>query len=459
MRHKYLIYRKIFMLLGAFACGSHQKSYAESIFQVVLDAVQNNPQVSEQKSNIEAAKEIVKQQYGGFLPSLQARASTGRERVRRDFHINTLNTTPSSGTVTLDRTDANLNLRQPLFEGLSTYNALKKAQTFQDQNMVKFIEVRESVAYAAAQVTIDLRRLSRLLKLADEQIAFHKRFLGLMNERFHGGAGTKVEVSQVESRLVDVEMLKLDILRDLEAKRAQFLEIVGRAPQNIDRIHFNEKDLGANAESIVTEAIAVNPTIQSAQYDVEIATRDIKISKSKMLPSLSFEVEGSRSLNAGGIPGSQMGTTALLVVTYNFFNGGTDLFKVQESHHRRAAKRASLASTRLKTESQVRISWSTAKISREKSKKLSALISVKRDVRDGYLEEFQIGKRSLIDILDANKDYLTTYSSLISSDAQGDTSIVTLFALRAQWTDFATKAPKTSLKNSPKNKRDLVKIT
>lgn len=74
-----------------------------------------------------------------------------------------------------------------------------------------------------------------------------------------------------------------------------------------------------------------NPTLISAQFDIEAAEAQFKNRKSENYPQVSFEIDARRTIDGDGVEGYQNDLAAMIRVRWNLFNGGRDSAAVRES--------------------------------------------------------------------------------------------------------------------------------
>jgi adhesin transport system outer membrane protein len=176
----------------------------------------------------------------------------------------------------------------------------------------------------------------------------------------------------------------------------------------------------------VRMALDNNNSIKVAKSNVQIAETNHRETTSKLVPTITLELEGERDRNMSASTGFQNRLTAMVVARHNLFSGGADFAKSRETVKRMTEAHARLNLARRQTERTIRASWGEAKSSRAKSAHLTNLIREKRNIRDTYLEEFTLGKRTLIDLLDAANDVFITEATRTSVDATTDINTIVL---------------------------------
>ena len=76
---------------------------------------------------------VIDQAKAGYMPSIDLRASLGRENIRRNFSVNALSPLPSTGIISTTRTDPSISIRQILFDGNGTASRVARANSQRHQ--------------------------------------------------------------------------------------------------------------------------------------------------------------------------------------------------------------------------------------------------------------------------------------------------------------------------------------
>ncbi|MCE3230715.1 MAG: Type secretion system outer membrane protein [Alphaproteobacteria bacterium] len=410
---------------------------------IVQEALKYHPGIEADKEALSATGDAIDQAQAGYMPSVDLRVSLGRENMRRNFNANALNPLSSAGTITTTRSDPSITIRQILFDGMGTASRVARARSQRHQAHGTLGVTTDTATVDAASVTIDVRRLHRLLRIVDHNIRFHQIMKARIEEIVQAGAAPISDLFQIESRLQDTFVSKSNIVSELEVARAKFIEAVGKAPPDyIQRINLPSYLTPTSADMAVRMALDNNSSIKVAKSSVQIAETNHRETGSKLVPTITLELEGERDRNMGGTSGFQNRLTAMVVARHNLFNGGADFAKSRETVKRLTETHARLNLARRQTERTIRAAWAEAKNARAKSAHLTNLIREKRRIRDSYVNEFALGKRTLIDILDAANDVFLTEASRTTVDATADVNTVILSVGTAQFKGYINRTGK-----------------
>jgi adhesin transport system outer membrane protein len=394
----------------------------------VVKATGDHPSILADKAAKEAAEHNVDFATGGYYPTLDFQMGAGHEYTKQKFRENQINRSKVSGTFATDRYDPTLRLRQMVFDGLETPYQVEKAEKERTQADLKTHETEELTAFAAAEQYIAVRRFGRLLRLAEDNVRVHRNILSKVNALISAGKATVSDRHNVEARLHDAQAAVQDIQGDLDSAIAQFIDVVGSEPGRLSNAELPTESLPLSVEDALDVARESNPSLMLSKASIDVAQADVNVAKSPFYPRLDLEVDASRRHNIGGKSGSENNLTALAVVRFNLFNGGKDQARTRELRAKMTQAKHLMQNQKRTAEREVRVSWSEMKSARGQADVLRKAVHSKKHVRNNYLEQFNLGNISFLNILDASHEYFLAKGSLITADATYDLASVRALA-------------------------------
>lgn len=387
-------------------------------------ALDTNPEVLVQKAEREAAKYRVDQEFSGYLPSLSVRAGAGREYAQEKFKANAFNPLGNNGQTSMNRYDPSVSLRQSLFNGFNTKYGVERAKNELLQSNMNIIEAQVLLAYKVADAYISVRRYGRLVKLAQENVAVHRSILGKIKELVQAGKATTADLSSAESRLNDAQAAVDDIEGNYGSEVAKFIEAVGIAPDHLDRPEVPWEALPSTSQSAANTAALKNRAVVVADAAIRVAESEFKQTAAPFMPSFEFQGDARKNYNVSGNKGIETTLTGQIVGTFDVYNGGKDLAT-------RRRQRELLVAAKLRKEKEIRqavressVSYAEWMSARNQAIALRAAVISKERVRNIYMQQFQAGTRSFLDILDASHEYFLAKGSLITADATEDLAAI-----------------------------------
>ncbi len=371
---------------------------AGSIVDTVRAALQTNPEVEQVRADRRAVEEELRQARSLWFPSLDATASAGPERAHNS---NTRDRTSGNDSTTLFRTDAELRLSQLLFDGFETQGEIERQRARLDSAARRVEEAAEFTAVDAVQAHLDVLRLARIVELNETNLHEHEKILAKVRRLERQGRGNLADVRQTEARVGDARASLETARRQLADARALYERVVGMPPEDLVLSELPQGLLPAGPEEAASRASVHNPTVLIAATDVDVAQAELTKARAGYYPKLTAELSARFRDRVAGLSEADDEEAALLVLRYNLFRGGGDLAREREAFHRLNEARANLAKARRQAEEEARRSFNALNEARARTEALRFTVEAQRRTRDAYAAQFDIGQRSLLDLLDA----------------------------------------------------------
>lgn len=399
-------------------------SQAQTARDAVLQAIESNPDVQASWHAYKAAVQEVKIARAGYLPTVDLSASTGN--ANRDYDERS----------TYSTTQAEISLTQMLFNGFKTSSDVKY---FNNASLVRYYELMNSVettALEAVRAYEDVVRTRELVELARANHEKHREVYNQIEDRAQSGVGRRVDLEQVAGRLALAESNLLTEASNLHDVTARYLRVVGKLPEDaLDTSSLSEHFLPGDIKEALQMAYAGNPGFHAAIKNITAAQARVKSERSGYYPKAALRARQVTNRNVSGFddrtdPDNFGDESAVeLSLTYNLFSGGANRAAV-----RRALEEVNLAKDQrdqacLDLRQTTQIAFNDSQRIKEQLISLEQHKRSSDKVRKAYYDQFNIGQRTLLDLLDAENEYFQASRSLVV--AQGDLEIAHARALTA----------------------------
>ncbi len=387
--------------------GSH--ALATTLQDSVYGAIETNPEIDIVKTSRRAIDQELRQARAGYLPSLDFRGAAGPEWSDN----NTTRAADSDNT--RFRTEAQLTLSQMLFDGYATQSEVERQQARIDSAAHRVEEAAEFIALNAIEAHLDILRNQEIVRFNEANIAQHERILGQVRDLEEGGRGDIGDVRQTESRLArafDTLAVSRGALADAIAR---YQRVVGARPGDLEDAEAPIAALPPSPEDAANLASVNSPTVRIAAADTDVAGAEIRASRSGFYPRFDVELGAGLNRNIDGAQGRDNDASGLLVMRYNLYRGGADMALEREAFHRANEARASLDNTRRLAEQEARISYNALQTATARREALTQKEEAQRRTRDIYAEQFEVGTRQLLDLLDGENELFLNRVELVTA--------------------------------------------
>ena len=386
-------------------------SQAMTLQQAIETAVRENPEVLESISNREGVEFELEQALGLRRPRVDFEASMGGE----------LRDSPSTRAAGNSdklflRKQASIVARQNLYDGGDAQAEVDRQATRVDAASYRIRERSEFIALAVAKEYFEVVRLRKMLKASDENIAFHQRILGEISAVASDGALSISDKQQAKERIFAAKARVQELKLELKDAESHFIRLVGKPigstgePKNLGKV------IPGSVQSALKMARGNHPSIRFAKADVDTASALVRAAEAKMRPRVALEGRATAADDIGGVNGFDGDLQANVVVNWNLYNGGIDEANIQEQvrHVDEAFHRMHRISREV--EEGVRLSWDRHMQETKRLRELLRERAAIEDLRESYAEQFKIGERSLLDLLDTQNTRFSVQLSIATAD-------------------------------------------
>ena len=387
-----------------------------TINDALLMAVQTNPSIGEAAANRRATEAELHQSQSVLLPQvrLEGQGGPARTNVTSDAYFAPPNSPPLGNGSWLPASKGSIVLRQILFDGFASIYDIWRQTARVDAAAARTHERSELIALDASEAYIDVVRYTRLVALAEENVRAHRKILENVQQRFSGGRTGEGDFEQTKER-VDAALAALtDFRQRLADAQAKFRKVIGVAPFNL-RAPGRLPGLPGSRDQVLAATLTNNPTIKAAQSDSDVARHAFHQTAGAFLPTVSLEARATKGNNADGFYGWYTQQSLQAVATWDIFRGGQDSWKRAEAAERYT--QTTMAHARLQRDAfeSVDKAWNARTIVTQRIAELQSQIASDRKVIAAYSKEYDLGQRSLIDLLNAENQLFNAEVSLKSS--------------------------------------------
>lgn len=372
-------------------------SCADTLQQAVVKTLQTNPEILAKIKSWLASQESVNKAKGGYYPSVDVNANVGEDRNKNNntnFQYDTLTT---SGV--------GITLRQLVFDGFLTSSEVKRNQSHSEAEKYKVQATANDTALLASKAYLDVLTSKQIVGFAQENYQNHEHIFSMIQRRAESGISRKADMTQAAGRLALAKTNLLAAQNNYMDAQATYFKIVGVMPDNLT---FPEdpsnKALPMNQQIAIKNATNNHPLLKSADADIAEAQAQHESAKAANYPRLDAVLHASTDENLAGVNGNYGNQSAILQLSYNIFNGGSDLAHQKETAYFTEQATQVRQNTYTQVVENMNLSWnalttSESQLTYYKQHRDNSLATV-----DAYNQQFQLNKRTLLDLLNAEDE-------------------------------------------------------
>ncbi len=378
-----------------------QSTQPSGLAGAVQQAINNNPEVTSRLNAMRAAGNEVDVARGQYLPSVDLSASIGRDSDRI--------TSRSPASQSLSRTGLALSATQVLWNGMATSKEVSRLGHARLTRYFEFLSVSEETALEAARAYMDVERYRKMVTLAEDNYVQHKYAFDQLQTKFKAGVGRGVDAEQANARLALAESNLTTELANLHDVSARYLRIVGDAPGASATGVTTDLSKGILAGNVdtINQALAQHPSISAAVENLRAVQDQAQSANSRYQPTVEARVRTGVGKNFDGVQDQKRDSSAEILLNWNLFNGGRDKARVRQYADliNQAADQRDRACRDVRQT--VAIAHNDIRKLQDQMSALDRNVLAIEKARDAYRQQFDIGQRSLLDLLNAENELYT----------------------------------------------------
>lgn len=386
---------------------------AETLQGALAKAYENNPTLTAARAGQRANDENVPIQKSLGLPDIGSSANYDENLIIPGNSFNSPARSFSTGA----------QLSVPIYQGGAVRNAVRAAKYRVEAGQADLRATEASVFSQVVGAYMDVIRDQAIVQLNQNNVAVLRTNLQATGDRFEIGDLTRTDVAQSEARLALAEGELRRAEANLIASREGYIRLVGEAPVDLQAPPVLP-NLPATAEEAVAIALNYNPDIDAANQLIEASRADIGVAKSSRAPKLSATVGGRYNNFLGsldsGVPGvgvtqETSSAAAGVSVTLPIFTGGRRSAQVRQAQSRSSQAIENYVATERGVIAQTRGAYAAWQANERVIAATQQAVNANALSLEGVRAENSVGTRSILDILNAEQEYLNTQVQLVSA--------------------------------------------
>ena len=383
--------------------------YAEAVTieESMAAAIDHNPGLHRQFAQFQGRLEQQGEAQSEYYPQVKIRAAVGPEKTsyRAGQEIDKK----------LNRQEASLHITQMLFAGMENVSNSKRLGQKAEADRLALVAQAENLALDVATVYLDTRKSEMTLKLTSRHVIDHENILEDVKKLAINGYANESDIAQVSSRLARARSSYVAAVNNYQDQRAKFLRLIGLEPMDLIDPVADTSLLPTSLDDALNWAKKYHPQIQSAVADTHAAQQEVRSNQSAYYPKLFVEGVASTGDDLNGFEGKNENYRVQLVMEWDVFNGMRDSSRSRAANWRYNESLAIQDNAEQQLFEGTRYAWNAYSALQEQRKYLRMSVDASTLAETGYITQFKLGRRSLLDLLNAKVEVFIARKTYLSS--------------------------------------------
>ncbi|MBU0675777.1 MAG: TolC family outer membrane protein [Proteobacteria bacterium] len=378
---------------------------AATLAEAVQKAVSSNPEVMERFDALRSSSFEQRSAQGGYFPRIDLTSRLGMEWLDTN-----------SFSRELHPGEISLTLSQRIYDGNATRNEFRRLGYNRLTRFYELLEITESIALETTRSFFDVLRYRRLTGLAEENYQQHLTIYEQVKKRTEAGIGRGVDLEQVTGRLALADSNRLTEATNLHDVSSRYFRIVGELPpEELSPPENLAEGISGIFASLLKEALRESPALHAAVEALQAIRVEYDVQRSVRSPRLDLRARHDLGTDRGSIDGQSDESALELVLSANLYRGGADTAAIRQS----ASKVTQVRHQKNKICRDLRQTLEIAHNDIQAYDRQLSQLDLHRNsianVRMVYRKQFDIGQRTLLDLLDTENEYFQANRSFVGT--------------------------------------------
>ncbi|KTC19434.1 channel protein TolC [Pseudomonas marginalis ICMP 9505] len=383
--------------------------HAQTLPQAMQQALDVHPEIQAGVNSRIAADYQLRAAQGGYLPRVDLNAGYGREGTDNSTTraANVANGANRDQWDTLNRGESSLRLQQMIFDGFATSSEVGRQQANVNSRAYSLLGTSERTALTVAQVYLDVLARREFVRLAEENLRNHERIYDQIKLRTQRGVGNGADQDQAEARLAQARNNLITEQTNLADSQVNYLSAVGQMPDELERPAPFMAMLPADFNEARRQMLDNSPVLRSAESDISAAESQYEAAKSTFYPRFDAELGTNADNNVSGDASHSNGWEAMVRMRFNLFAGGSNKADLQSKSYQ-ASQALDIRNNALRQlNEELGLAWNALNNANAQLPVAQQYVDHSTRVRTSYQQQFGLGQRTLLDLLDSENELFT----------------------------------------------------
>ncbi len=396
--------------------------FAQDLKTTLQEVLQTNPNILEREKNYKAYRKDIDIAKSGYFPKLDLKLGVGYENTTRTdasgayrAYTKADGTTGEVNSLGYHVYQNSLVYTHNLFEGFGTKYYVQEQEFRAISAAYSYIETVNKTASDTVQAYLEYLKNKELLKTAQDNVKIDEKILEKVKKLYDSGLTTLSEVNKIESSLA-LARANLVVQENNLLNASHTLEKLLGRPLSINELESVDMtiNLPKNKEEAMQTAFANNPSLLVAEFNIKLSEASYKRSEAPFYPKIDLQLSANYNKNLSAVPGNDDSYKGMLYISYNFFNGFADEAAKQKSISQIFQQNEAKNQIKRDVITKINYAWSANQKLKDQLKYLEEYTKFSLKTLKLYAKEYDLGRRSLLDLLVAQNDFINSKAQIIT---------------------------------------------
>lgn len=386
-----------------------------------------NPTIRAARRELGAVNEGINIARAGRLPTATANAIIS---PTQSYTVTDENIEPEPNDQVIANTSFTLraSINQVLWSGGRVPAAIEQAEAQVLAQRATLFSVEQQVLLNGALAFLDVARDQRILALNENNIEVLARQQQATQDRFDVGEATISEVEQARARVERARGDAATARATLQTSRATFYQFVADYPEDRLPLPAIMADLPQTLQDAIDRAETNNPTVLAAEAAYAAALAGVDVAFAELMPFLDLTGTATYTQEPANRLDHQRSLAAEVTLTIPIFTGGRNYASVRQNKFTANQRMIEIEEAKRSARQQAEAGWETYRATLSVIEARKAEVDAAQVALEGIREEWRVGSRPLLDVLDAEQDLLNAQVALTTAERDNLAAVLQLIS-------------------------------
>ncbi len=401
---------------------------------LVQQVLARNPDLMQAEALSRQADERVKEARWGRFPTANISSSVGHDNMK-------YGATNKGSSMTSSMTQ--IKVTAPLLD-LSLNSLIDQRKSASMESDWQLTEVREQLMMRTVEMFAELVRSNRLVELARGNLKSHREYVAQMKSIARSDMGRAADLPAAQARVALAETVLVSRLSRLDNARVQWTQLTSLPAPDVGSKSKDSAETGvvlselplvslpATVDVAVANAVENSAQLQKALAEIETAKAAVNGTRTGFLPKVNAEIIGKRGNNYGGTAGTQRSWYVGLGFDWTMPTNPSRSHAVNAAQEGLVAVMYARERMMQQIKAKVEEQWYALLASDNSFRSFQSYVSSSEKVVQTYQQQFRIGRRSLLDVLNAENELFNARSNYETARADLTQSAWKLLAMQGK---------------------------
>jgi len=365
---------------------NHESGNALSVDDALILALDSHPLILSAEAQYRAAKSDLSVARWSRFPTVGA---SGQE--------STTDTRQESTTATM-----------PLWLGGRINAEIDLAKSQRDSSSYGISEAKQTVMLEAVGLFFDHLKAEKKLHIADDNVIQHQRLFDIIERRVKASTSPDVDNMLALARLQYAKSAQIQAKSSLDISRSS-LELLVRQPVAAVQGVSHAQPLDLSLQQTVSLGLQVSPRVSRIAAEATGLDAGIKSAKSALYPQVSLGYEK----RYGELLNGQVEEESFVSVQFTPGAGLSVASSISAAKQRKQSALDNLEAEKRQLRRQINATWSEYTAASFQLAPSKELVRATSSVVDSYLRQYAVGKKSWLDVLNAQRESTQAKNTLV----------------------------------------------